>query len=265
MSATRACLRVMQQTLDNPVSVLEADLDGQVGRLTIRAALAVRGGPLVLVGPNGSGKTSILLMILGIIQPRTGRIVLGGRVLYDAERRLNVPTEQRGLGYVPQDYGLFPHMTVLENVAFALGCRDPRAPKRAREAQALETLQGLQVQALSHRHPATLSGGERQRVALARALAARPRALLLDEPLTALDTGARRQVRAFLGSYLRELGLPAIVVTHDPVDAAALGQSIAVIEAGRIVQLGTFTELQACPASPFVEEFIACAATPRAT
>jgi molybdate transport system ATP-binding protein len=247
--------------------VLAVDLRARVGAMTLELALSTAQAPLALAGPNGAGKTSLLLLILGVLRPDAGRVGLGDRVLFDAARGIDVPTEERRIGYVPQDYALFPHMTVVENLEFALACHDrdgahnrgsgPR--RRARRDEAMALLADLEVSALAPRRPRTLSGGERQRVALARALAVAPEALLLDEPLAALDVGARRQVRAFLASYLTRLGLPAIVVTHDPTDAVALGERIAVVEAGRLVQVGTAAELRAAPASPFVAEFLASA------
>ncbi|AUX42208.1 molybdenum ABC transporter ATPase [Sorangium cellulosum] len=237
--------------------MLEITVEARIGRLSLEAQLAAEDGPFVLVGPNGAGKTSLLLLVLGVLSPRRGRILLNGRALFDAERGTDLPPEERGLGYLPQNYGLFPHLSALENVEFALACRDPRQPARARRDAALAALQGLGVAELARRSPASLSGGERQRVALARALSARPAALLLDEPLAALDIGARRHVRSFVAGYLRELGLPALVVTHDLADAAAMGGRIAVLEAGRVVQVGSLAELRERPASPFVAEFVA--------
>lgn len=196
-------------------------------------------GTLVIVGPNGSGKTTLLLALLGALRPTRGRVEVGGTVLFDSEARVDVPVEERRVGFVPQDYALFPHLTVEENVGFSGGAGP---------------LKDLGLEPLRARKPATLSGGEKQRVALARALAVSPRALLLDEPLAALDVQSRRTVRAFLAGWLKQLGLPTLVVTHDPQDAKALGGDIAVLEAGRIVQRGTFEALAANPATPFVAE-----------
>jgi molybdate transport system ATP-binding protein len=236
--------------------MLEIDLQGGVGGLEIDVKLAVGAGPLALVGPNGSGKTTLLHMILGVLRPRAGRVVLDGDVLFDAARGIDVPIDQRRLGYLPQHYALFPHMTVLENVAAPLGWRRPAPPRAARRDQAMALLADLGIADLAARRPATLSGGERQRAALARALAAGPRALLLDEPLAAADVAARRTVRRFLRETLTRLALPAIVVTHEPADAAALAERIAVLEAGRLVQTGALAELAAAPATPFVAELV---------
>jgi molybdate transport system ATP-binding protein len=233
---------------------LRADLRGSVGPLRLEIRLSLERGTLVLAGPNGSGKTTALLLLLGISRPSDGRVELDGRALFDSSRGVDVAPEQRGLGYVPQDYALFPHLTVQGNVLFGLELRLPRheAGQRAREM-----LDHLGLVELAGRRPAELSGGEQQRVALARALATDPRALLLDEPLAALDAGARRSVRAYLAARLHALRIPALVVTHDPADAQALADRIAVLEDGRIVQEGSFEELRANPATPFVAHFAA--------
>jgi len=212
----------------------------------VRATLTVGAEPVALLGPNGSGKTSLLLCVLGVRPARRGTIRLGDDVLYDAAAGVDVPVAERRLGYVPQRYALFPHLDVRENVAF--GARDPS------RVDAL--LRRLDIADLADRTPASLSGGEAQRVALARALAADPRGLLLDEPLAALDVTAQKKVRAFLAGWLRDLRLPTLVVTHDPEDAAALASRLAIIEAGRVVQEGTVDELRAHPATPFVAELL---------
>jgi molybdate transport system ATP-binding protein len=224
--------------------VLTIDVRGRIGALPLAIRLDTGTAPLAIVGPNGAGKTSALLLALGVLRPESGRISLGDQVLF--ADGVDVPAEDRRIGYLPQDYALFPHLTVARNIEFALGCRGTlgRAERRER-ARAL--LGDLEIVALADRAPATLSGGERQRVALARALAI--------EPLAALDVGARRAVRGFLAATLARLGLPAIVVTHDAADAVALGDRIAVLEAGRIVQTGTLADLRAAPASPFVAAF----------
>jgi len=232
--------------------MLVAAIEGRIGRLRIEASVDARGGPLLLVGPNGAGKTTLLLMLLGVRQPDSGRIVIEETTLFDSARALNVPVEERRLGYVPQDYALFPHLTVLQNVEFARGS----GPSRSRRARAQQLLEEFGLAQLASARTTELSGGEKQKIALARAIAAEPRALLLDEPLAALDAATRRDVRSFLASYLARLELPAVLVTHDPADAAAFGWPLAVMEAGRIVQTGTWEELRARPASPFVAQFV---------
>ena len=224
---------------------LDVDLDSS-SPVAVHARLTVGDEPVALLGPNGSGKTTFLLMILGVRPAERGRVTLAGETLYDSERGISLPVEERRLGYVPQRYALFPHLSVRANVAF--GAADP--------AVAAKLLDTLEIAALADRSPASLSGGEAQRVALARALAAEPRGLLLDEPLAALDVAAQKKVRAYLGATLRALRLPTLVVTHDPDDAAALAARVAVMERGRIVQEGTLAELRAHPASPFVAELL---------
>jgi len=236
--------------------MLEASISGRVGSLLIEAHVDTRAGPVLLVGPNGAGKTTLLLMLLGIRRPDSGRVVVGETTLFDSERRIDVAVEERRLGYVPQDHALFSHLSVLENVEFARasGARNDRSSV---PADAQRVLSDFGLSKLADRRINDLSGGEKQKVALARALAAKPRALLLDEPLAALDATARREVRAFLAAYLARLDLPALLVTHDPADAAALGHRIAVLENGRLVQTGSWDDLRASPASRFVEQFVA--------
>ena len=202
---------------------------------------------VLLAGPNGAGKSTLLRILLGIEAPREGRIALDGRTLFDGA--VNLPPEARRLGYLPQDYALFPHLDVRGNVGFGL-----RADHRASRTQ--EVLEALQIATLSSRRVQDLSGGERQKVALARALAPHPHALLLDEPFAALDPQARRQLRQFLAAQLQSLRLPALVVSHDPADAG-VGRRIVMMERGRIVQEGTLESLRASPATPFVAEWTA--------
>jgi molybdate transport system ATP-binding protein len=238
-------------------AALRAFVEGQVGQLRITADIEATAGPLVLVGPNGAGKTTILLMLLGIVPLLRGRIELSGSILLDTSAGVEIPVEHRQLGYVPQDYALFPHLTVRQNVEFALGSSPTRGDRKTRSQRADALLADLGLDGLADRRATALSGGEKQRVALARALSVSPRALLLDEPLAALDTHARQEVRGFLAAYLARISMPTVVVTHDAADARVLGHCIAVLEAGGIVQTGTWSELEARPASPFVKEFVA--------
>ncbi|MBE2253005.1 MAG: ABC transporter ATP-binding protein [Myxococcus sp.] len=236
---------------------LRAELRARVGPLAIDVRFETPAGALVLVGPNGAGKTSVLSLLLGAQPVERGRIEVGGECLLDTSAGVEVPLEQRRLGYVPQDYALFPHLTVRGNVEFALASAAPALERGARRERVERVLTDLALGALAERRPLALSGGEKQRVALARALAVGPRALLLDEPLAALDVSSRREVRRFLVEWLARHGLPTVVVTHDAADARALGQRIVVLEAGRVVQSGSWAELSAAPASPFVAEFVA--------
>ncbi len=231
---------------------LEVDLQGTIGDLTIELSLAVASGPTVIVGPNGAGKTSAMMMVLGALPPRQGRVVLDGVVVFDRVRGVDLPVEQRGIGYLPQRYALFPHLDVLQNVAYGIHGRS----RAERARQALAALRDLGVEALASRRPDELSGGEAQRVALARALAPGPRALLLDEPLAALDASVRRDVRSFVAAHLRRLAIPTLIVTHDLADAEAFDGEVIVIERGCLVQRGRLGDLAAHPATPFVRQFL---------
>jgi molybdate transport system ATP-binding protein len=224
------------------VDTLTLDLSHPLRAFRLEVAFEAR-ETLALVGPSGAGKTTLLRAVAGLLEPERGRIEVGGTVWLDTAAGVSVPPERRSVALVFQEYALFPHMSVAANVAY--GGRD-------RAAQLLERF-GLT--ALAGERPGELSGGERQRVALARALARDPRVLLLDEPLAALDAHTRAGVRAELRDHLRELGLPTLLVTHDYADAAALADRIGVLVAGRIVQIGTPSELVAAPASPFVADF----------
>lgn len=216
----------------------------------------LRGGdaPMVLVGPNGAGKTTLLRTIAGAHRPSSGQIAVGERLLFDDQQRVDLEPERRGVAYVPQGYGLFPHLSVTDNVAFGLMSSLNSLSARERRERARSFLKRVGALHLADRRPGELSGGEQQRVALARALIVEPSILLLDEPLSALDASARRSLRALLSERLAELGRPSLVVTHDPRDIRALGADVVVLEAGRIVQRGPVDELGRSPASDFVAE-----------
>jgi molybdate transport system ATP-binding protein len=241
---------------------LRASVVARVGRLTIQAELDTGPGTLALVGPNGAGKSSLLSLLLGVLPVEQGYVQVNGSVLLDTTRGHVEPLERRGLGYVPQDYALFPHLTVRENVSFALASTPLRLGRAEREARVSRVLTELGLEHFAHRRVPTLSGGEKQRVALARALVVSPKALLLDEPLAALDVHARLEVRSFLIECLARVALPTVVVTHDAEDARLLGRRIAVLEAGKITQAGTWDELVERPATSFVRGFASSAARP---
>ena len=216
------------------MAALRLDVTVPLRAFDLRVALETGAETFAVVGPSGAGKSTLLRAIAGLI-PARGVVEVGGR---DWSK---LPAERRPVGFVFQDYALFPHMTVRANVAFG-GPLDG-------------LLDRLGIAHLADARPRELSGGERQRVALARALARRPDVLLLDEPLAALDPHTRDTVRGELRATLRELQLPAIVVTHDFVDAAALADRVGVLVDGSFVQVGTAEELISAPVSPFVARF----------
>lgn len=201
--------------------------------------------PTVVVGPNGSGKTTLLRALAGGVAAR-GTIRVAGRLWLDYDGGVSLDPEARRCGYVPQGSGLFPHLSVLENVCFGLRGR----PGRLNEA--MRMLESMEATELTERAASTLSGGQAQRVALARALVTRPDMLLLDEPLSAVDLGGRGPLR----SLIREQAelRPTVIVTHDPKDIRALDPEIVVLERGRVVQRGRPDELAAAPAGPLVGE-----------
>ena len=234
--------------------MLELRIARRIGPLDLRVDLSLDSETVLLAGPNGAGKSSLLHLLLGVVRPEAGRIALDGTVLFDEALGIDAPPEERGLAYVPQDYALFPHLDVLGNVSFGLAALD----RRERVRRATSWLERLGAGHLRGRYPSVLSGGERQRVALARALARTPRALLLDEPFASLDPIARQELRRSLAGWLREWRLPALVVSHDPADAA-LADRIAVLERGHLVQQGTLEELRRAPGSGFVAGLIEAA------
>jgi molybdenum ABC transporter ATP-binding protein len=232
--------------------VLRAELRATLGKLELDVSLEVSTGEcLALAGPSGAGKTSILRMLAGTHRPTGGTIRFGEDIWFDGERRIFEPPERRRCGYVPQDHALFPHLPAWRNVAYGLRS----APRGERRARALELLERFGMADRANTRPGELSGGERQRVALARALAIKPRVLLLDEPLGALDTRTRAVATRELGAVLAEANTPAILVTHDFHEAALLGQRVAILDQGRVLQEGSAERLAAAPASAFVAEF----------
>ena len=198
---------------------------------------------VAVIGPSGAGKTSVLRCIAGLVRPKAGQVALDGEVWFDSKRKVFKPPNERRVGLVFQEYALFPHMTVRENISYA------------GKARVDEFLERFRIQHLANARPPTLSGGERQRVALARALARDPGVLLLDEPLAALDANTKVAVRGELHELLHELALPTLVVTHDWEDASALADEVGVIVEGKLRQLATPDELVAHPADTFVASF----------
>jgi molybdate transport system ATP-binding protein len=238
--------------MNGPPPTLRVEATAQLGATALDVAFEVPAGScLALAGPSGAGKTSVLRVVAGLLRPATGRVSCGERVWLDRERGVDLPPERRHAGYVFQDYALFAHLPAWRNVAYGLR----GMPRAARRERAHALLERFGIAGLADARPATLSGGERQRVALARALAPEPAALLLDEPLSALDARTRATAGRELAAVLREARVPALLVTHDFVEAALLGDRVAIMDGGRIVQTGSASELAAAPATPFVADF----------
>jgi molybdate transport system ATP-binding protein len=233
------------------------DLDARVDRggfgLDVRARVAP-GEVLGVLGPNGAGKSTLLRALAGLLPLSAGSLRLDGVVLDEAETDTWVPPERRPVGIVFQDYRLFPHLDVRDNVAFAPRSRGLGRAASRRAAQ--PWVDRLDLTALAARRPAELSGGQAQRVALARALAAEPGLLLLDEPLAALDARTRSDVRSTLRGHLANFGGPVLIVTHDPVEAMVLADRLLVLEGGRVVQEGTPAEVARHPATDYVARLV---------
>jgi molybdate transport system ATP-binding protein len=212
------------------------------------------GTTVALLGPNGAGKTTLLRALAGLQPLERGRVVLGEEVLDDPVAGVWCPPERRPIGVVFQDYLLFPHLSALENVAFGLRCRGVARAEARQRAQAWLDRVGLGDRAAAR--PRELSGGQAQRVALARALAIDPQLLLLDEPLSALDASTRLEVRRELRRHLASFPGVRVVVTHDPLEAIALGDELVVLEQGRVVQSGRPADVSARPRSRYVAELV---------
>jgi iron(III) transport system ATP-binding protein len=213
-------------------------------------SLGIMPGELVaLLGPSGSGKTTLLRVVLGFEAPGTGVVRIDGEPV-SADGQILRPPEDRGVAMVFQDLALWPHLTVAGNLDFGLAARGVPRAARLERVGAMLSLVGLADRARAH--PGELSGGERQRVAIARALVSEPKALLLDEPLSNLDAPLKRELMLLLSELLVERRVPSLYVTHDVHEAAALGDRLTVLEAGRIVQEGSARSLRAAPATPFV-------------
>jgi molybdate transport system ATP-binding protein len=210
-------------------------------------------GITVLFGPSGSGKTTVLRCLAGLEKPDAGTIGFADELWVDTARGIFLEPQRRHVGFVPQDFALFPHLSVEQNIRYGLSA----LPRTIRQKRVTETLQWLGLDGLEKRRPRELSGGQQQRVALARAVARRPRLLLLDEPLAALDTPTRLRLRGDLRKLLSELGIPALLVTHDRLEALSLGDELVVMDTGRILQHGPVHEVFSHPANLAVADIVA--------
>lgn len=234
-------------------STLSVDIQRRLESFTLRVQFTIGAEILVLFGPSGAGKTQTLQAIAGLMKPDVGRITLDETVFfqrYPGQPQINLPPQRRRIGYVFQQYALFPHMTALDNVALPMG--------RGREARrhAYELLDQMKIAHLAQRMPHELSGGQQQRVAIARALAAQPNVLLFDESFSALDHAVRTQLHADLRALQAERGLIVVYVTHNLDDAFAVGQRIAILQEGKIAQIGALAEVCRFPATLRVAQML---------
>lgn len=234
---------------------LEVEATLARGEFRARVSLSVaRGGALGLLGPNGAGKSTVMRAVAGLDPIASGRIRIDGVTVEDTDTACRLPARERRVGYVFQDYRLFPHLTVLDNVGFGLWAAG--LSRRAARRQAGAVLERAGLERFSASRPADLSGGEAQRIAVARALAPGPRLLLLDEPLAALDVENRAIMREHLKQAVGNFEASVLLVSHDPGDALAISDEIAIIEDGRIIQRGSGRELSAAPASAYVARLV---------
>jgi molybdate transport system ATP-binding protein len=227
----------------NPDMLIRVDIEKTLysrgRRFVLKAAFSSREGFVVIFGPSGAGKTLTLQSIAGLLTPDSGKIVLRESVLFDSKSRINIPPQHRNIGYVFQDYALFPHLTVFENVGFGLRKRWPQPLSRPHRLKVEEFLEIFEIPHLAKSLPFDLSGGQRQRVALARALIRSPELLLLDEPFAALDTLLRAKLRDELLAIQARFKVPVIMITHDPEDIRVFAQTLVTYEAGQVCKVET--------------------------
>jgi molybdate transport system ATP-binding protein len=232
--------------------LLHVEARTSLGDLDLDVSLSVEAGAcLALAGPSGAGKSTLLRVVAGLLRPEHGIVRCGEETWLDTEQSIDLPPERRRCGFVFQDYALFEHLSAWQNVAYGLRS----LPRERRRPRAEELLARFGMEERAEARPRTLSGGERQRVAVARALARDPEALLLDEPLSALDARTRASAARELAALPRDAAVPSLLVTHDFGEAAILGDRVAIIDRGRVVQQGSPGDLAAAPASAFVADF----------
>ena len=209
-------------------------------KFTLQSSFSSEEKFVVLFGPSGSGKTVTIRAIAGLNSPDSGRIVVGEKVLFDSERGINIPTRERKIGYVLQDYALFPHLTVEKNVGFGLRTRWPLSLSRSDKMRVKEFLKLFEIESLAKSSPRDLSGGQRQRVALARALICKPELLLLDEPFSALDPLLRGKLRDGLVQIQSQFQIPVIMITHDPEDIDVFAETLVIYDVGQVRSIWPF-------------------------
>ena len=237
--------------------MLRATVAKRLGAFSLDVDLEVdRGNTVVVVGESGAGKSTLLRLVAGLDAPDRGQIVVNGTPYFDAAKKVSSPAWRRSVGYVSQDYALFPHLTVFENVAFGLRASGGGQSGAAIDGLVRAALERVNAIDLLHRRPAELSGGQQQRVAIARAIVLEPEILLLDEPLSALDLATRQSVREELRQLLATLPCLTLYVTHHPLEAMVFGDRIAVMEGGRLTQVGSREDLLRQPRSTYVAAFL---------
>jgi molybdate transport system ATP-binding protein len=236
-------------------SMLDTSLDTHLNTFHLSLKFCANiGQTTVLLGESGAGKTTVLRLLAGLLHPQKGHITLDGRIYYDSERRIALPPQERPFGYVFQDYVLFPHLNVFENVAF--GLRAQHLSRKLIRQRVGAVLEQVRLPGLDRRLPSQLSGGQQQRVAIARTLVLQPQLLLLDEPLSALDVQTRREVRQELRYILGETGITTVMVTHQYLDALLFGHQILVLDRGKVIQQGGQHDLRDAPRSTYVAELV---------
>ena len=233
---------------------LQAIIKKRFSGFSLDVSLNTDGGVMGILGASGSGKSMTLKCIAGIETPDEGRIVLNGRVLFDSEKHINLPPQKRKVGYMFQDYALFPHMNIYENIAFGLKLK--KLPKEEIRKKVKHVLAMVDLEGFEDRKIATLSGGQQQRIAIARALVNEPEILMLDEPLGALDLKMRKEMQLELKNMHDQLGITFIYVTHDQEEALTMSDKIVVLSEGKIQQIGTPEDIYNEPKNAFVADFI---------